>query len=79
MAELDEQIATYLRAIEVEGKTVATQASYANSLADFRSLGRHLGLPQRAADYDVAHVYRFLSALRQRGSSPGYQNRATAR
>jgi site-specific recombinase XerD len=75
LPELDEQIATYLRAIEVEGKTPATQASYANSLADFRALGRKLGLPDRAAEYEVAHVYTFLSALRERGSSAGYQHR----
>jgi integrase/recombinase XerD len=75
VAEFDDQIATYLRAIEVEGKTVATQASYANSLAAFRALGRQLGLPDRAADYEVADVYSFLSALRERGSSAGYQHR----
>jgi len=75
MAELDEQIATYLRAIEVEGKTVATQASYANSLAHFRSIGRRLALPDRAADYRVEHVYSFLSELRTRGASAGYQHR----
>ena len=43
---LDDQIATYLAAIEVEGKTAKTQASYANSLADFRAVGRRLGLPE---------------------------------
>src|ERR1035437_2010171 len=75
MAELDEQIATYLRAIEVEGKTVATQASYANSLANFRSIGRRLALPDRSADYRVEHVYSFLSELRTRGASAGYQHR----
>jgi integrase/recombinase XerD len=75
MAELDDQITTYLSAIEVEGKTVATQASYANSLADFRSLGRSLGLPDRAPDYRMEHVYSFLAALRKRGASAGYQHR----
>ena len=38
MTTIDDQIATYLHAIEVEGKTVATQASYANSLAHFRAI-----------------------------------------
>jgi site-specific recombinase XerD len=75
MTELDDHIATYLNAIEVEGKTVATQASYANSLADFRSLGRSLGLPDRAPDYRVEHVYSFLAELRKRGASAGYQHR----
>ena len=75
MAELDDQIMTYLRAIEIEGKTTATQASYANSLADFRAIGNRLGLPGRAPDYRVEHVYSFLSALRARGNSAGYQHR----
>ena len=26
-------------------------------------------------EYDVAHVYEFLGALRRRGAAPGYQNR----
>ena len=75
MAELDDHIATYLAAIAIEGKTRATQASYANSLADFRAIGRRLGLPGRAPDYTVPHVYAFLSALRARGASAGYQHR----
>ena len=75
MAELDDHIATYLAAIAIEGKTQATQASYANSLADFRAIGRRLGLPGRAPDYTVPHVYSFLSALRARGASAGYQHR----
>jgi ADP-ribosyl-[dinitrogen reductase] hydrolase len=75
MAELDEQIATYLRAIEVEGKTRATQQSYANTLADFRRVGRTLGLPDRSHEYAVADVYRFLSALRERRASPAFQHR----
>ena len=68
MTSLDDQIATYLNAIEVEGKTIATQASYANSLAHFRSIGRRLALPECAADYRVEHVYSFLSELRTRGA-----------
>ena len=75
MTNLDDQIATYLKAIEVEGKTIATQASYANSLAHFRSIGRSLALPEQAADYRVEHVYSFLSELRSRGASALYQHR----
>ena len=33
MAEIDDHIATYLQAIEIEGKSVKTIASYANTLA----------------------------------------------
>ncbi len=75
MALLDDQIGTYLAAIEVEGKTVNTQASYANSLRDFRKIGSLLGLPDVAAEYAVAHVYSFLAELRRRGYSAPYQHR----
>ena len=75
MTELDERIAIYLKAIEVEGKTPKTIASYANSLQAFRRVGTRLGLPGRIAEYEVAHVYEFLSELRARGASPDYQHR----
>jgi site-specific recombinase XerD len=75
MATLDELIATYLAAIEVEGKTVNTQASYSNSLKDFRAVGRRLGLPETAEGYRVPHVYAFLTDLRSRRYSPAYQHR----
>lgn len=75
MAEIDDQIATYLQAIEIEGKTAKTIASYANSLAAFRSVGRQLGFPDRANLYEVPHVYAFLGDLRARGASAGYQHR----
>ncbi len=75
MPSLDDQIQTYLAAIAIEGKTEKTQASYANSLADFRCVGRRLGLPEVADDYTVAHVYAFLSALRERGASSPFQHR----
>ena len=75
MTSLDDQIATYLAAIAVEGKTVNTQASYANSLRDFRRVGAALGLPVVAEAYTVAHVYTFLGELRRRGYSAPYQHR----
>ena len=75
MADLDETISTYLTAITVEGKTPKTIHSYANSLDDFRRVGKKLGLPNAVEDYQVEHVYRFLGALRERGASAGYQHR----
>ncbi len=75
MALPDEQIATYLAAIEVEGKTLNTQASYANPLRDFRKMGSLLELPDTAAEYAVADVYTFLVELRRRGYSAPYQHR----
>ncbi len=75
MPPLDAQIATYLAAVEVEGKTRNTCASYANSLRDFRSVGQQLGLPEAAEEYRTAHVYAFLAELRRRGYSADYQHR----
>jgi len=51
MAAIDEHIATYLQVIEIEGKSVKTIASYANTLADFRTIGRRLGFPERPEEY----------------------------
>lgn len=75
MPSLDDHIATYLAALQVEGKTTNTIASYTNSLADFRTLGRKLELPEHANEYAVAHVYALLAAMRDRGSSAAYQHR----
>lgn len=75
MTQIDDHIATYLQAIEIEGKTSKTIASYRNSLAAFRDVGRRLGFPDRVDQYGVSHVYGFLGDLRTRGASPGYQHR----
>ena len=74
MARIDDTIATYLTAIEVERKTPRTIASYAQSLEDFRRVGRRSGLPEAIEEYEVEHVYAFLGDLRRRGAAPGYQN-----
>jgi len=63
MTDIDEAIRTYLLAIEIEGKSPRTIASYANSLQDFRRVGRRLGHPSGPRDYAVPHVYEFLGAL----------------
>ena len=75
MTAIDETIRTYLAAVEVEGKTPRTIDSYAESLRDFRKVGRKLRLPDHVTAYEVPHVYEFLAALRRRGASAGYQNR----
>ena len=45
MAQIDEVIATYLSAIETEGKAGRTIKAYREALADFRRVGRRLGFP----------------------------------
>lgn len=75
MTDIDEATRTYLVAIEIEGKSPRTVASYANSLEDFRRVSRRLGHPDSPEAYAVPHVYEFLGALRERGASPGYQHR----
>ena len=75
MTQIDETIATYLTALRIEGKTPATIASYANSLEDFRRIGRRLPLPDSVEKYQVEHVYEFLGALQERGASPDYRHR----
>ena len=57
MAGIDDTIATYLTAIEVEGKTQNTVLSYRASLEDFRRVGRRLAFPQDLEAYSVEHVY----------------------
>ena len=75
MNQIDETITTYLTALKIEGKTPTTIASYANSLEDFRRVGRRLSLPDRVEEYRVEHVYEFLGALQERGASPDYRHR----
>ena len=75
MAQIDDTIATYLTAIDVEGKTQNTVLSYRASLEDFRRVGRRLGFPEDLGAYSVEHVYGFLGDLKQRGASPAYQHR----
>ena len=81
MAQIDDLIATYLNAVETEGKSVRTIKSYRDSLATFRLVGWRLGFPDAVEDHDVTHVYAFLAELRaRRGRSgratttPIYQN-----
>jgi hypothetical protein len=45
MAAIDELIATYLTACEVEGKTANTVTAYRATLRDFRRVGEPLRLP----------------------------------
>ena len=75
MAQIDDTIATYLIAIDVEGKAGNTILSYRASLEDFRRVGRRLDSPGELEAYSVEHVYRFLGDLKQRDASPAHQHR----
>ena len=44
MAQIDELIATYLSAVETEGKAARTVDSYRDSLADFLRVGVVVGV-----------------------------------
>ncbi len=58
MTHIDEVIATYLSAIETEGKAARTIKAYREALADFRRVGHRLGLPETAEQYEVSPVAR---------------------
>ena len=64
---LDEAIAAYLAACEVEGKSPRTVDAYAETLARFRGICLQLGLPQRIAAFGPAHVYAFLKVIADSG------------
>ena len=68
---LDEAIAAYLAACEVEGKSPRTVDAYAETLARFCGICLQLGLPQRIAAFGPAHVYAFLKVIADSGVSLG--------
>ncbi len=72
---LDEAIAAYLAACEVEGKSPRTVDAYAETLAKFRGICVQKGLPQRVGDFGPAHVYAFLKVIADSGVSLGTRHR----
>ncbi len=72
---LDEAIAAYLAACEVEGKSPRTVQAYAETLAMFRKISLQNGLPARVADFRPAHVYAFLKVIAESGVSLGTRHR----
>ncbi len=73
--DIDEAIATYLTGLRVEGKADRTISTYAETLRDFRRVGRKLDLPDTVEAYEIEHVYAFLGDLLDRGAAPSYQHR----
>ena len=72
---LDEAIAAYLTACEVEGKTRRTVQAYAETLGRFRTVCAAEGLPDRVAAFRAAHVYAFLKVISDSGVSLGTRHR----
>ena len=72
---LDEAIAAYLAACEVEGKTPRTVQAYAETLGRFRTVCAAEGLPDRVAAFRPAHVYAFLKVIADGGVSLGTRHR----
>ena len=72
---LDEAIAAYLAACEVEGKTRRTVQAYAETLRRFRAIYAAEGLPDRVAAFRPAHIYAFLKVIADGGVSLGTRHR----
>ena len=72
---LDEAIAAYLAACDVEGKSPRTVDAYAETLGMFHAVGLEKGLPARVADFRPAHVYAFLKVIAESGVSLGTRHR----
>ncbi len=68
---LEEAIAAYLAACDVEGKSPRTVDAYAETLGMFQAICLQRGLPQRVAEFRPAHVYAFLKVIADRGVSLG--------
>ena len=75
MATFEDLVPLYLKACEVEGKTERTIQSYAETLRQFRSAQPLLELPETVEWFQPAHVYLFLSWVRERGVTAGTQHR----
>jgi len=73
--ELDRQIAEYLMAVEVEGKTPRTVKTYGETLVRFRRIGREQGLPDDATEFGSRDVYAYLKAVADTGVSLGTRHR----
>ena len=71
----DETIAAYLAACEVDGKSPRTVDAYPETIAMFRGIFLHNGLPDRVGEFGPAHVYVFLKVIAASGASLGTRHR----
>ncbi len=74
-AGMDDAIAAYLAACEVEGKSPRTVQAYSETLSRFRTIGVAEGLPDRVAAFRPADVYRFMKTITDAGVSLGTRHR----
>lgn len=74
-ADFANLIPLYLNACEAEGKSPATLRAYTETLDFFQRYVESLGLPSNPAEFTAPDVYRYLSAVRQRGVSDSTQHR----
>ena len=72
---LDDGIAEYLLACEIEGKSPRTVQAYGETLRLFRRVCGARDLPAALADFRPAHIYQFLKAVQDSGVSIGTRHR----
>ena len=74
MAKLDELIPLYLKACAVEGKTDRTLQAYDETMRRLRSACSVLAIPEGIEAFGAAHVYLFMSWIKDRGVSSSTQH-----
>ncbi len=74
MAKLDELIPLYLKACAVEGKTDRTLQAYDETMRRLRSACSVLAIPEEIEAFRAAHVYLFMSWIKDRGVSSSTQH-----
>ena len=74
MAKLDELIPLYLKACAVEGKTDRTLQAYDETMRRLRSACSVLAIPEEIEAFGAAHVYLFMSWIKDRGVSSSTQH-----
>lgn len=72
---LDDGIAEYLLACEIEGKSPRTVQAYQESLRLFRRVCEERDLPAALDEFRPAHIYQFLKAVQDSGVSIGTRHR----
>ncbi len=75
MTTLDQVVPLYLKACDVEGKTLRTVQSYEETLRHFRTACLALDLPLDPREFHPADVYLFMGWVKDRGVTDGTQHR----